>query len=89
VPLILHSRVFDVHCYPLPCLALPHTTVGSVPQKQYDYYEFRVSSISGQPIRFTLNPSDSSDLDLYVVFRNKSSTGSLDDRNIPGNITVQ
>jgi hypothetical protein len=73
----------------MPCHALPHISAGSVPQKQYDYYEFRVGSTSGQPIRFTLNPSDTSDLDLYVVFRNKSSTGSLDDRNVPGNITVQ
>ena len=52
--------------------------VGSVGLGEYAYFEFHVGdnggSSSKQPLRFTLFGLDSSDLDLYLTFKNTSTT---------------
>ena len=61
--------------------------IGSVGLGEYTYYEFHLKDDVGgalrQPLRFTLFSLDSSDLDMYITFKNMSSSAdpALD---IPG-----
>ena len=61
----------------------PQTGVVNV--SQYVYYEYNVRATIGEPLRFSLSSLNSMDLDLYLTFRNTSSTGNSDsDNNTPG-----
>ena len=60
---------------------------GAVAVGMYVYYEYQVGSASSNknnPLRFSLSSLSGSDLDLFLTFKNQSSTGKSSDNNIPG-----
>ena len=60
---------------------------GAVGVGKYVYYEYQVGSASNtgrNPLRFSLFSLNGMDLDLYLTFKNQSSTGKSSDNDIPG-----